>query len=278
MSAVAIEVFLYPNELIDGGIIGISLILGRLTVDKLIPIYLLIFNLPFVVLAYRFIRRTFVIQMSIALLLFAFFLLIAEHFPAYYGEPLEVIVLGGAILGIGGGLIIRHGGCLDGSEILAIIINKKFGFTVGQVVLVINFFVFIIYGLIFLNWHIAVQSLLTYIVAFKMIDLVIVGLEEIKQVVVISQKADEISTVVMEKLGLGLTVSSGKGGYSGEEQTILTIIVERLDISDLKEVVLEVDPGAFITISNIYEVVYGQKPLKASQTFRSKKRRGKKVW
>lgn len=270
LGALAIRVFLYPNQLIDGGVVGISLILGRLTNDKFISLYLIAINIPFVYLAYKFIRRTFVIQMLIAIAIFAFFLSWLEIVPPFHGDPLEVIALGGAILGIGAGLIIRFGGCTDGSEILGIIVNKRFGFTVGQVVLAFNFFVFAGYGIIFLDWHIAVKSLLTYIVAFKMIDLVIVGLDEIKSVTVVSTKSKELAAAILDELGLGLTITSGRGGYTGEERNILNIIVERLDLADLKELILKIDESAFISISNIYEVVYSHKTTR--KPFRTKRK------
>ncbi len=280
LSALSIEMFLYPNLLIDGGIVGISLILGRLTSETFVPVYLLVLNIPFIYLAYKFIRRTFVIQMLIAIILFAIALMLLKTVPPYKGDPLEVVVMGGAILGIGIGLIIRHGGCLDGSEILGIIINKKFGFTVGQVVLVFNIFVFASYGIIFLNWHMAIQSLLTYMVAFKMIDLVIVGLEEIKEVTVVSTESEKISDAIVQELGLGLTIIPGRGGFSQEECDILNVIVERLDLSDLKELILRVDPKAFISISNVYEVVYGRKTKQVvNKSIRSKKRSNtKRFW
>jgi uncharacterized membrane-anchored protein YitT (DUF2179 family) len=208
--------------------------------------------------------------MLIAIVLFAFFLSWLEIVPPFHGDSLEIIAIGGAILGIGAGLIIRFGGCTDGSEILGIIANKRFGFTVGQVVLVFNFFVFTSYGLIFLDWHMAVKSLLTYIVAFKMIDLVIVGLEEIKSVTVISTKSKEMSAAILEELGLGLTITSGRGGYTGEERNILNVIVERLDLADLKELILKIDQSAFISISNIYEVVYSHKSQR--KPFRTKRK------
>ena len=270
LAALAIRVFLYPNHLIDGGVVGIALILGRLTSDRFISLYLILLNLPFVYLAYKYIRRTFVIQMLIAISIFAFFLSWLEIVPPFHGDSLEIIALGGAILGIGAGLIIRYGGCTDGSEILGIIANKRFGFTVGQVVLVFNFFVFASYGVIFLDWHIAVKSLLTYIVAFKMIDLVIVGLDEIKSVSVISSKSEELSAAILEELGLGLTITNGRGGYSGEERNILNIIVERLDLADLKDLILKIDQKAFISISNIYEVVYSHKSHR--KPFRTKRK------
>lgn len=257
LAAASIRVFLYPNKLIDGGIIGVTLIYGRLFGDTFLSVVLVILNLPFIWLAYKHIRKTFVIQMLVAVLLFAIFLSVLEFVPPFYGDMLEIIVIGGAILGVGVGLIIRNGGCLDGTEILAIIINRKKGFTVGQVVLFINFFIFAAYGLIFKDWHIAFGSLMTYIVAFKMLDLVIVGLDELKTMTIISSKPKELSEIIMHELGLGLTVMYGRGGYSGDAREILFVIVERLDLADLKELVLRADPGAFMAVQNLHEIVYG---------------------
>jgi len=258
LAAVSVKIFLFPNQLIDGGIIGVSMILTRLSTKALFPVYFIGLTLPFIYLSYKFIRRTFFIQMIIAVLLFAISLALLNQVPPFKAEPLEVIVLGGAILGIGAGLIIRHGGCLDGTEILAIIINRKKGFTVGQVVLFINIFIFVAYALIFRDWHIAFRSLLTYIVAFKMMDIVIVGLDELKSVIIISSKPKEITELIMHEMGLGLTVIYGRGGYSGDARELLFVIVERLDLSDLKEIVLKKDPSAFMAIENLHEVVYGR--------------------
>jgi uncharacterized membrane-anchored protein YitT (DUF2179 family) len=258
LAALAIQVFLFPNHLIDGGIVGISLILARLFGNEALPLFLLFLNLPFVFLAYKLIRRTFVIHMGVAVLAFAGFLVLLENIPTFTGDPLEIIVFGGAILGVGAGLVIRYGGCLDGTEILAILINRKKGFTVGQVVLFINIFVFAAYGWIFQDWHIALRSLLTYVVAFKMIDLVIVGLDELKSVMIISSQPKELANVIMTELGLGLTIMHGKGGFSGDAKEILFIIVERLDLAELKEIVLREDPSAFMAIENLHEVVYGK--------------------
>ena len=263
LAALSIRTFLVPNYLIDGGIIGVSLIFGRLFGDNLISPLLVILNAPFLYLAYKFIRKTFVIQFLIAVLLFAIFLSFIEILlPPFIGDPLEVIFFGGVILGMGVGLIIRHGGCLDGTEILAIIINRKKGFTVGQVVLFINIFVFAAYGLIFKDWHIALRSLMTYVVAYKTMDMVIVGLDDVKSVMIISSLPEKIKKVITEELKLGLTIMHGKGGYSGDERQILFVIVERLDLSDLKEIVLREDPSAFMAIQNLHEAVYGKTPVK----------------
>ncbi len=272
-AAASIRIFLLPNQLIDGGTIGIALILARLFGDSYLPYFLVALNLPFIYLAYRSIRRTFVIHMFSAIILFALFLYALEFAPPFIADPLEIIVIGGAILGIGAGLIIRYGGCLDGTEILAIIINRRKGFTVGQVVLVINIFIFTAYGLLFSNWHLALQSLMMYIVAFKMIDLVIMGLDEMKSVMIISSKPKQIGNVIMNELGLGLTIMNGRGGFSGEMRDLLFVIVERLDLAELKELVIREDPTAFMAVENLHEVVYG----KNSHIPFKKRSRGKKL-
>jgi uncharacterized membrane-anchored protein YitT (DUF2179 family) len=257
-AALALRIFLIPNELIDGGVLGISMILARLSDHSYLSLFLLVLNLPFIYLAYRYIRRSFVIHMLVAILLFAFFLAVLNYLPSFEADPLEAIVIGGAMLGAGAGLIIRYGGCTDGTEILAILINRKKGFTVGQVILFINIFIFAAYGWIFENWHTALRSLMTYIVAFKMMDIVIAGLEELKSVLIMCAKPDKLSKIITHELGLGLTFIKGKGGYSGEDRDILFIIVERLDLAELKEIVLREDPTAFIAIENLHEVAYGR--------------------
>lgn len=270
-AAMAIRIFLIPNELIDGGVIGISLIFARLYGSSYLSYFLLILNLPFIYLAYRYIRRSFVLHMLAAILIFALFLFFMEKLPSFGADPLEAIVIGGAMLGAGAGFIIRHGGCTDGTEILAILINRKKGFTVGQVILFINIFIFAAYGWIFNDWHIALRSLMTYIVAFKMMDIVIAGLEELKSVLIMCAKPEKLSKIITHELGLGLTFIKGKGGYSGEDRDILFVIVERLDLAELKEIVLREDPSAFIAIENLHEVAYGRT---AKIAMRRKARRG----
>lgn len=272
-AALAIRMFLIPNNLIDGGVVGISLILGRLYNSQYISLYLILLNIPFIFLAYRYIRRTFVINMFAAIIFFAFFLKIFDGMNSFGADPLEAIVIGGAILGAGAGLIIRHGGCTDGTEILAILINRRKGFTVGQVILFLNIFIFGFYGWKFNDWHIALRSLMTYLVAFKMMDLVIAGLEELKSVLIMCSKPERLSRLITHELGLGLTFIKGKGGYSGEDRDILFIIVERLDLAELKEIVLREDPGAFIAIENLHEVAYGRS-AKIALRSKTKKRFG----
>lgn len=259
LAAFAIEVFLVPSHLIDGGVIGIAMILSYIYGKSTLPLFLTIFTLPFLVMAYKFIGRGFLIHMLFAVLVFVGSILFIQNInPSVFdGESLEVVVIGGCLLGIGIGLIIRYGGCLDGTEILGIIINRSVGITVGQVVLFCNVFVFSAAGVVMKDWHPALLSLITFMVATKVMDAVIVGMEETKSVWIISPKSKQIKDSIVHELGLGLTVFKGKGGYSGEDRDILYAIAERLQLAELKDLIYREDPSAFIAIENIHEVSNG---------------------
>lgn len=260
LAAFALEVFFIPNHLIDGGIVGVAMIFGSVFGKQVIPWLTILLNLPFLILAYRLIGKVFVIHMIVASVLFSLSLALIGHASTlqFHGESLEVVVVGGAILGVGLGLIIREGGCLDGTEILGIIVNRRAGFTVGQVVLACNFFVFGAAGFAFQDWHPALMSLITYIVVLKIMDAVIVGLDETKSVLIISAKSKPIADAIIYELGLGLTIMYGRGGFSGDEREILYVIAERLQLAELKDLVLREDPQAFIAIENLHEVANGK--------------------
>lgn len=256
LAAFALEVFFIPNRLIDGGIVGVAMIFGNIFGKQVIPLFLILFNIPFLYLAYRGIGKVFVIHMIVANILFSSFLILIPNLMPlqFHGESIEVVVIGGAILGIGLGLIIREGGSLDGTEILGIIINRRLGFTVGQVVLFCNIFVFAAAGIVFKDWHPPLLSLITYIVVIKIMDSVIVGLDETKSVLIISSKSKAIGDAIIHELGLGLTIMYGRGGFSGDEREILYVIAERLQLAELKDIILREDPTAFIAIENLHEV------------------------
>jgi uncharacterized membrane-anchored protein YitT (DUF2179 family) len=260
LAAFSIEVFLIPNNLIDGGVVGIAMIIGKLTHSSFIPYALVLLNLPFLYFAYKQIGRTFVVHFFVAIVLFALWMIFIHHFMhwSFSGDKLEVVVIGGAILGIGIGTIIRYGGCLDGTEILGLVVAKKTGLTVGNIVLGCNIVIFGTAGLVFQDWHPPILSLITYIVVVKVMDAVIVGLDETKSVMIVSTKSQEIAERIVHELGLGLTIMYGRGGFSGLEKEIIYVISERLQLAELKEIIHQVDPAAFIAIENLHEVSYGQ--------------------
>ena len=259
LAAFSIEVFLVPNQIIDGGVVGISILLSKWLGREWLYPFVLALNFPFLILAYRNIGKRLVFQMCIALVLFSVLGSWIAHSPwlifqPYKGDLLEVVVLGGLSLGLGVGLIIRAGGCLDGTEILGILWNRTRGYSVGSVVFASNILIFSAAGLWFQEWHPPVQSLITFFIVIKIMDMVIVGLDEMKSVMVFSTKPKEISAAILNELGLGLTVLHGSGGYSGEPRQVLYLIVERLQLLDIKSIVYQYDPSAFIAIENLHEV------------------------
>lgn len=259
LAAFSIQVFLTPNKLIDGGTVGISMIFSYVFGQHLLPVFLVVCTLPFVYMAYRYIGKAFVIHMLFAVAAFVGSIVFIDAMMPwkFEGESLEVVVIGGAILGIGIGLIIRYGGCLDGTEILGIIVNRGIGITVGQVVLFCNIIIFGVAGFVFQDWHPPILSLIMYMVATKVMDAVIVGLEETKSVLIISSKSKQIAEAIIHEMGLGLTIMYGRGGYSGDAREIIYVIAERLQLAELKELIYREDPAAFIAIENLHEVSNG---------------------
>lgn len=281
LAAFSIEVFLVPSNLIDGGIIGISMMFSYAFGPQLLAGFLALFTAPFLYLAWKHIGKSFLMHMLFAVASFVASIFVIHHYFdwTFIGESLEVVVIGGAILGIGTGLIIRYGGCLDGTEILGILVNNSTGITVGQVVLACNIVIFGAAGLVFKDWHPPILSLITFMVATKVMDAVIVGMEETKSVLIISRKSKEIADAIIHELGLGLTVMYGRGGFSGDEREILYVIAERLQLAELKELIHREDPSAFIAIENLHEVSNGgqvqrrKMPMEAlvSRIFRKRK-------
>ncbi|MGE3954392.1 MAG: YitT family protein [Parachlamydiales bacterium] len=256
--AVALKLFLQPAQLIDGGVVGISMICASIFGKQYLSYFLVVLSIPFVILAYKQVGKRFVIKMIAAVILLALFSYLLSGIPIFGATILEVIVFGGLALGIGGGLIIRMGGAIDGTEILAILINKKKGYTIGQIVFFFNIFIFAVAGVVERDWHPALQSFMTYIVAYKIMDTVIVGLDETKSVTIISTNPRHLSDLLVHELGLGVTLMYGRGGYTGEEKEIIYVIVERLQLSALKELIQREDPGAFIAVENLHEVISGK--------------------
>ncbi len=172
-------------------------------------------------------------------------------------DPLLATVFGGIILGIGVGLVIRYGGSMDGTEILAILFNKRLPFSVGQIVMFFNFFILGSAGFVF-GWDRAMYSLMAYFIAYKMIDIVIEGLDETKSVWIISDRAKEIGEALLYRLGRGVTYLSGEGGFTGDEKKVIFCVVTRLEEAKLKSIVEEMDPQAFMAVGHIHDVNGGR--------------------
>lgn len=254
--SVGLEIFLVPNNIIDGGIIGISIITSRLT-ELPLGMFIFVLNLPFLIIGYKQIGKTFVWSTLFSVTVLAIGVTILHPVPVITEDVLLASVFGGITLGIGVGLIIRYGGSLDGTEIVAIILDKRTGFSIGEIVMFFNIFILSSAGLVF-GWDKAMYSLIAYFIAFKVIDVTVEGLEESKAVIVISDQPDEIAEVLLARLGRGVTILDGKGAYTGSVKGFLYCVITRLEIAKLKSIIEEIDPSAFVTISDVHEVMGGR--------------------
>ncbi|MFD1737630.1 YitT family protein [Bacillus salitolerans] len=256
LMALGIEVFLVPNNIMDGGIVGISIILYNLTGIKL-GVFIFLLNIPFFFLGYKQIGKTFAISTVFGIAVLSVATIYLHHVAAFTHDMLLATVFGGIVLGAGVGLVIRYGGALDGSEILAILLNKQLPFSVGEFIMFFNVFIFAWGGFV-LGWDRAMYSVLAYMIAFKTIDIVIDGLDESKSAWIISEKHQEIGEAILARLGRGVTYLKGEGGYTGEDKKVVFCIVTRLEEAKLKSIVEELDPAAFLAVADINEVRGGR--------------------
>ncbi|ALC81648.1 MULTISPECIES: YitT family protein [Bacillus] len=259
-AAVSIELFLVPNNIIDGGIIGISLILDYIFKDNPFinfAVLVVVLNAPFMLFGYKHIGKTFLVSTIIGIVGLSVVESSLHHIHAFTTEPVLATVFGGLLLGLGVGIVIRNGGSMDGSEILGILFTKKLPFSVGEFVMFFNVFIFTWAGFVF-GPEQAMYSVMTYFIAFKTIDVVIQGLDETKAVIIVSDNYEEISDAILDRLGRGTTKLKGKGGYSDLETEVIYAVVTRLEITKLKSIVFEIDEQAFITIMNTHETRGGK--------------------
>lgn len=256
LMGVGLEIFLVPNQVIDGGIVGISIMLSHLTGIKL-GLIIFLLNIPFFFIGYKQIGKTFAISTLYGIFILSVTTALLHPVPAFTQDILLASVFGGIVLGIGVGIVIRYGGSLDGSEVLAILANKKLPFSVGEIIMFINLFILGSAGFVF-TWDRAMYSLIAYFVAFKTIDITITGLEESKSVWVISDNYRQIGDSINSRLGRGVTYLSGEGAYSGDDKKVIFCVINRLEEAKLKEIVEGLDPSAFLAVGDIAEVRGGR--------------------
>lgn len=254
--AIGLEAFLVPNQIIDGGIVGVSIITSYLTETKL-AIWLVMFNLPFIFFGYRQIGKTFAIVTLIAIMLMSGFTILLHTIEPFTDDLLLSTVFGGFLLGAGIGLVIRAGGSLDGTEILAVSFTDRLPFSVGEIVMFFNIFILGTAGFVF-SWDRAMYSLITYFVAFKTIDIVLEGLDQSKAAWIITTAPEDIGQAIMDRLGRGVTYLHGEGAYTGDGKKVVFTVISRLEETKLKDILDDYDEKAFLAIGNIHDVRGGQ--------------------
>lgn len=259
--SIGLEIFLIPNNIIDGGITGISIILSYFTKMPL-GLFIFILNIPFLIFGYKQIGKTFAFTTLFSVISLSIGVTLLHPIPSITNDVLLAAVFGGIVLGVGVGLIIRHGGSLDGTEIVAIILDEGTPFSIGEIIMFFNFFILSSAGLFF-GWDRAMYSLIAYFIAFKVIDITVEGLNESKAVFIVSEKNKDITEALMARLGRGVTLLDGTGAYKNARTSVIYVVVTRLEIAKLKSIVHGFDEDALVTIGSV-EVTgkrYKKKPI-----------------
>jgi uncharacterized membrane-anchored protein YitT (DUF2179 family) len=245
--------FLIPNKIIDGGVIGISMMVSYITKWNL---GLLIFciNIPFILLALKSLAKKFILNTFIATALLALATNIVTGISPATNDLLLATIFGGILLGFGVGLILRNNASLDGTEMLSIVLSKRLKIvSVGELLMGMNLFIYTAAGFL-LGWERAMYSILTYFVASKVIDSVLEGLDKSKSVRIVSDFSQEIGDSIMKELDVSVTYMKTRGGYSKQEKTLTYCVVNKFEIPKLKEVIYSIDPKAFIVTEDVHEV------------------------
>lgn len=254
-----LEGFLLPNSFIDGGVTGMSLLASEITKYPL-PLLIVIINIPFVILGFSQIGKTFAIKSIIAITGLALSITFI-HFPVITSDKLLIAVFGGFFIGAGIGFAVRGGGVLDGTEVLALYLGKRTGLTIGDIILVFNIIIFS-FAAYLLSIETALYSILTYLSASKTVDFVIAGVEEYTGVTIISSHSNEVRLMIIEKMGRGVTIYNGKRGYGKRGETpdsmdIVYTVITRLEIAKLQSEVDKIDPNAFVVMNAVKDTKGG---------------------
>ena len=254
VAAMGLASFLLPVHFIDGGVTGVSMLLAKWSGLPL-PLLLAAVNVPFVVVGYRHVGKSFAARSAVAILGQALCLTLIP-FPVATKDPLLAAVFGGFFVGAGVGLAIRGGGVLDGTEILAVIVSKRSFATVGEVILGLNV---VIFGVAagFLGVEPALYSALTYFAGSKTVDYILHGIEAYNGVLIVSNRHDAVRRAILSEMGRGVTRFMAKGGYTSVDQEVLFCVVTRLEITRLEDLVKEADENAFIVVLPVHETTGG---------------------
>lgn len=265
VNAVGVTMFLAPVNLYDGGISGTSMLLGQVTPAQFtLSLFLLILNIPLFLFGLRKQGWCFTVYSvwAVAVYSLASFVItnilpinVTGSSPFAGQDLLLCSIFGGLVSGIGSGLTIRFGGAIDGMEVLGVIFAKNLGLTVGTFVMIYNVLLYMLIGLIFNSWILPLYSIVTYFVGNKTIDFIVEGFDKAKSVMIVTTKEGEICQTLSEEFGSGITLINARGYYSGTNKQMIYFVVNRFQIPKVKNLVSEIDPYAFITVTEISEVM-----------------------
>lgn len=264
INAFGVTVFLNPVKLYDSGISGTSMLLAQITPEYLtLSIFLLVLNIPLFLYGLKKQGGVFTVYSIYAVAIYSLGAwLITDVLPIdvsmvspLAGDDLLLCALfGGLISGVGSGLTIRYGGAIDGIEVMAVVFAKKLGVTVGTFVMMYNVVLYIVAGIVLQSWILPLYSIVTYTAALKTVDFIVEGVDRSKGVMIITEKADEVSAALMAEFESGTTKMPAKGGFSGNDKTVIYFVVNRFQVSKMQSIVHSIDPHAFMTITEVADV------------------------
>ena len=270
VNAVGVTMFLAPVNLYDSGISGTSMLLWQVTPDWLIlPVFLLVLNLPIFLFGAKKQGAAFTVYSvwAVAVYAGASFLIIrvlpvnvVGSSPVAGTDLLLCAAFGGLISGAGSGLTLRFGGAIDGIEVLASIYARRLGITVGTFVMIYSVILYVVIGCVFGSWTLPLYSIITYCVAIRVVDFIVEGLDKAKSVIIITTKAEKVCQALSGRFGRGITRWEARGFYSGSEKSAVYFVVNRFQIPQVKSILREIDPLAFVTVNEVSDVLgTGQK-------------------
>ena len=253
IAAFALEEFLAPNHIFDGGVTGVSMILTHFLHVPL-GVVVVILNIPFIIVGIRKMGKGFIVKVIVAIGIFALMASIFERMENATRDIILATVFGGVLLGVGVGLVLRGGSCLDGTEIVAILLSKKLSISTGKIILSFNVLIYIVAGIVFGHDR-GMYSLLMYFITSKVIDIVEIGWDNTKSVMVITDRGKELAQAIYVGLGRTVTFMKGEGLVSSEQKDILYCVVTRAEMFELKRIINSVEGSTFTTISDVSEIV-----------------------
>lgn len=264
INALGITMFLTPVKLYDSGISGTSMILSQITPEYLsLSVFLIILNVPLFLYGLKKQGKEFTIYAIYTVVIYSLCAwLITDILPIdvsivspMAGSDLFLCaIFGGMISGVGSGLAIRFGGAMDGIEVLAIVFAKKLGITVGTFVMIYNVILYILCGVIIQSWILPLYSMVTYAAALKTVDYIIEGFDRSKSAMIITEKPNKICKELSKEFENGITTLDAHGYYSNKSKTMIYFVVNRFQVGKMKRIVHEIDPKAYISITEVADI------------------------
>lgn len=254
LTALALDLFLVPNRIAAGGVSGLATVVHYLFKFK-VGLTMLVINVPLFLLSLKVVGARFLARTLFGMVALSFATDLLSFVQPLTHDPLLASLYGGALSGLGIGITLKWGGSTGGTDLAAMIVHRWLKTSVGQALLFIDFGIIVLAGVVFRSSELAMYAIAALFITSYGIDLVQEGISYAKTAYIISEREEEIAHAVLHQMGRGVTAVHGRGVYTGQERDVLLVIVARGEIAQLKELVREIDPRAFVVISDAHEVL-----------------------